>query len=146
MKAMSFGNSGAVILGLVAGIALACGGDGESAAQRDGLAYTPRLAGVSLRGFVVRPLAPGELGADTSLPIYHRFHHRCSGCHVTPSPRQAPAGAWPRIVERMGQNIEAAGLIPLAEEDAEAITELMQRNASKPGESAPGRSAARPRR
>lgn len=138
MKAMSLGNSGAVILGLFAVIALACGGpDRESAAQQDGRAYTPRLAGISLRGFVVRPLAPGELGADTSLPIYHRFHHRCSGCHVAPSPRQAPAGAWPRIVERMGQNIEAAGLIPLAEEDAEAITELMQRNASKPGEPPP---------
>lgn len=145
MKAMRFGNSGAVILGLVAGIALACGGpDGDSAAQRDEPAYTPRLAGVSLRGgsFAVRPLAPGELGADTLLPIYHRFHHRCSGCHVAPSPRQAPAGAWPGIVERMGQNIEAAGLLPLAEEDAEAITELLQRNASKPGEPPPARSGA----
>jgi hypothetical protein len=138
---MSFGNSGAVILGLVA--ALACGGpDGKSAAQGDGLAYTPRLAGVSLRGFAVHPLAPGELGADTSLPIYHHFLHRCSGCHVAPSPRQAPAGAWPRIVERMGQNIEAAGLIPLAEEDTEAITKLMQRNASKQGEPPPARSGA----
>lgn len=143
MKAMSFGNSGAVILGLFAVFALACGGpDREPAAQRNGQAYTPRLAGISLRGFAVRPLAPGELGADTSLPIYHRFHHRCSGCHVAPSPRQAPAGAWPRIVERMGQNMEAAGLIPLAEEDAEAITQLMQRNASKPGEQPPARSGA----
>ena len=91
-------------------------------------------------------LAPGELGADTSLSIYHRFHHRCSGCHVAPSPRQAPADAWPRIVERMGQNIDAAGLIPLAEEDAEAITQLMQRNASKPGEPPPARSGAGDRR
>jgi len=45
----------------------------------------------------------------------------------------------------MGQNIEAAGLIPLAEEDAEAITELMQRNASKPG-APPARSDAGDRR
>ena len=130
---MRTGRSRAIILGLVAVLPLACGWpDEESAAQRDELAYRPRLAGVSLRlSFPVQPLAPGELGADTSLPIYHRFLHRCSGCHVAPSPGQAPAGAWPRIVERMGQNIEAAGLIPLAEEDAEAITELMQRNASR---------------
>jgi hypothetical protein len=144
---MSFGTGGAVILGLAAALALACSGpDGESAAQRAGLAYTPRLAGISLRGFAVRPLVPGELGADTSLPIYHRFHHRCSGCHVAPSPRQAPAEAWPRIVERMGQNIEAAGLIPLAEEDAEAITQLMQRNASKPGDPPPARPGTGDRR
>jgi hypothetical protein len=46
----------------------------------------------------------------------------------------------------MGQNIEAAGLIPLAEEDAEAITQLMQRNASKPGEPPPAGSGAGGRR
>ena len=148
MKQTSFGNRGAVIVGLVAALALACGGpEGESAVQRAEPAHTPRLAGVSLRGgsFAVRPLVPGELGADTSLPIYHRFHHRCSGCHVAPSPRQAPADAWPRIVERMGLNIEAAGLIPLAEEDAEAITELMRRHASEPA-APPAHSGAGERR
>jgi hypothetical protein len=144
---MRFGTS-AVIFGLAAALALACSGpEGESGAQRGGPGYTPRLAGISLRGsFPVQPLAPGELGADTSLPIYHHFLHRCSGCHVAPSPRQATADAWPRIVERMGQNIEAAGLIPLAEEDAEAITQLLQRNASKSGEPPPAGSGTGGRR
>jgi hypothetical protein len=46
----------------------------------------------------------------------------------------------------MGPTNDADGLIPLAEEDAEAITQLMQRNASKPGDPPPARPGTGDRR
>ena len=124
-----------LVFGLGAALlALSCGERvAESPALGEERVFRPPLAGVSSRlRFRVEPLAPGEVGADTLLPVYHRFLHRCSACHVAPSPRQLPAASWPRIVERMGRNIDAAGLLPLEEEDADGIVELMQRNAPEP--------------
>ena len=79
--------------------------------------------------FKLQPLQEGELGADAEDPLYHRFLHRCSGCHVAPSPIQRQAGSWPLIVDRMARNVEAAGLLPMENEEAEAIASLLQRHA-----------------
>jgi hypothetical protein len=118
------------ILALLAAVALACGGGGEPAGGDAAPAGRPRLAGVSVRlRYAVQPLAPGELAADTAPPLRHFFEHRCSACHAAPSPRQLPAASWPRVVERMQGNIEAAGLLPLEDADAARIVELLQRHA-----------------
>jgi hypothetical protein len=95
------------------------------------------LAGVSARmEFPVKALQWGEMGTYVEGPLYHRFLHRCSGCHVAPSPTQQPAGSWPSIVGRMAGHVEAAGLLPFADEEAKAITGLLQRHAPRDGKAA----------
>ncbi len=123
----------AVLLASAAVLPVACGdGGAESAGSGGPPAGRPRLAGVSTRlRYTVDSLSPGEMGSDTLLPVYHRFHHRCSACHAVPSPAQVPAGSWPRVVERMRGNIDEAGLLPLEKDEAEEYIELLQRNASQ---------------
>lgn len=95
------------------------------------------MAGVSARmEFPVKALQAGEMGTDEEGPLYHRFVHRCSGCHVAPSPIQHPGGSWPSIVGRMAGHVESAGLLPFADEEAKAITRLLQRHAPRDGEAA----------
>lgn len=88
------------------------------------------MAGVSARTEIsVRPLRAEDLGMDAEGEVYHRFVHRCSGCHVTPSPIQHPAGSWPSVVHRMARHAGAAGLLPIENEEADAIAALLQRHA-----------------
>lgn len=95
------------------------------------------MAGVSARmEFPVQALRAGELGTDEEGPLYHRFLHRCSGCHVAPSPIQHAAGSWPSIVGRMSRHVGAAGLLPIENEEADAIAALLQRHAPGNGETA----------
>lgn len=95
------------------------------------------MAGVSARTkFWVRPLRAEDLGTDAEGEVYHRFVHRCSGCHVTPSPSQHPAGSWPSIVHRMARHAGAAGLLPIENEEADAIAALLQRHAPRDVEAA----------
>lgn len=111
----------------VAVLAAACG-----RAERVSTSFS--LAGVSARmEFPVKALQGGEMGTEEEGPFYHRFLHRCSGCHVAPSPIQHPAGSWPSIVGRMAGHVEAAGLLPFADEEAKAITGLLQRHAQRDG-------------
>jgi len=95
------------------------------------------MAGVSARmEFPVKALQGGEMGTDEEGQLYHRFLHRCSGCHVAPSPIQHPAGSWPSIVGRMAGHVESAGLLPFADEEAKAITGLLERHAPRDVEAA----------
>lgn len=119
---------GLVMVGTVV-LAAACG-RAEEGSRKDVVAASFPMAGVSARmDFKLQPLQEGELGADAEDPLYHRFLHRCSGCHVAPSPIQRQAGSWPLIVDRMARNVEAAGLLPMENEEAEAIASLLQRHA-----------------
>ena len=101
----------------------------------------PPLAGVSARGIDgVEPARRGDFGADTARPLWHLFQHRCAACHVAPSPGQHTRAGWPRVVRRMGENMDSAGLLPLSDRDAVAITEFLRTHApADPGKRAKGK-------
>lgn len=90
----------------------------------------PPLAGVSAKvDFQVDSIRYGDFGADTTGALWSRFNHRCSGCHVAPSPVQHPAGSWEGIVDRMRAHVESAGLLSLEENEAGVIVDLLDRHA-----------------
>lgn len=122
----------AATAGVVVGAA-ACGGESSPPPRAEPFMVLPPLAGVSARQDIeVEPVTPGDFGADTTGPLWHRFKHRCSACHVAPSPAQHAAGEWDRVVDRMGENIESAGLLPLSDRDAAAIAEFLREHAERP--------------
>ena len=121
---------GAGLLVFVAAITVG-GGDERSASPT--VSETP-LARISTRlDAPVTPLSPGDLGADTLAPAYHRFRARCAGCHVAPSPKALPPEGWPRVLERMSGHIEDAGLLPLDTDDRRSILDLLERHAPTAG-------------
>lgn len=94
----------------------------------------PPLARVSVRKTIrVEPARAGDFGADETGPAWHRFEHRCSGCHTAPSPAQHTVAEWPRVVGRMSGNMRSAGLLPLAERDSLDIVDLLLRHAPAKG-------------
>lgn len=120
----------AVVFGL-AGLA-ACGGERKEPPRAEPFMVLPPLAGVSARKAIdVDPARPGDFGADTTGPVWHRFQHRCAACHAAPSPAQHPAYEWARVVQRMEKNVGAAGLLPLSGQESKAITELLEKHAPK---------------
>lgn len=117
----------------VAVTAAACGsGEPEPERPVEPLRVLPPLARISERSDIrVEPARPGAFGADTTGPVWHRFNHRCSSCHALPSPGQHTARQWEAVVERMGENIDSAGLLPLSKEDREGITGFLRRHARR---------------
>lgn len=108
---------------------VACGGETAEPPAEPFMARPP-LAGVSAKiDFQVDSIRSGDFGADTTGALWSRFNHRCSGCHVAPSPVQHPAGSWGGVVDRMGSHVESAGLLSLEEDEAEAIVDLLDRHA-----------------
>lgn len=59
------------------------------------------------------------------------FRDRCSRCHALPDPSLHPPGEWPAVVDRMGENMERAGLEELSDADAEAIVAYLERTAAR---------------
>ena len=111
----------------------ACGGEKAPEPAAEPFMVRPPLAGVSANvDFTVDSIRPGDFGADTTGPLWSRFNHRCSGCHVAPSPKQHPAGRWAEVVDRMGGHFEDAGLLPFSEAEADTIAAFLDRHA--PGE------------
>lgn len=111
--------------------AAACGsGEPEPERPVEPLRVLPPLARISERSDIrVEPGSAAEFGADTTAPVWHRFNHRCSSCHAFPSPTRHTAGEWEAVVERMGENIDSAGLLPLSKRDARNITGLLRDHA-----------------
>jgi len=110
--------------------AAACGsGEPEPERPVEPLRVLPPLARISERGDIrVEPGRAAEFGADTSAPVWHTFNHRCSSCHAFPSPGLHTTREWEAVVERMGENIDSAGLLPLSKRDAREISELLGRH------------------
>lgn len=92
------------------------------------------LAGVSaLRKIELEPLDPRALEGDTTSPEFHRFVHRCSACHQPPAPRQHTRAEWERVVRRMTQHVDSAGLLPLSALDRQQILRFLSRHAGDAG-------------
>lgn len=74
------------------------------------------------------PLAAGELPDE---PAARDLRRRCAGCHDVPGPRTDPQEGWSRVLDRMEDHIEDAGLLPLADEEKHAILEMLRRTRPK---------------
>ncbi|MDX1623822.1 MAG: hypothetical protein R3199_07555 [Gemmatimonadota bacterium] len=86
------------------------------------------MAGISKRiDPDVVPLAAAELEGE---PGARALRRRCAGCHDVPGPRTDPDEGWARVLDRMEGHIEDTGLLPLMEEDREAILEMMRRRST----------------
>jgi hypothetical protein len=94
----------------------------ELAATRLAPTGTAPQAGISARAPIrVRPI-PNRLARQLrDDPDFQRLSHRCGVCHATPDPSLHEEAEWPNIVRRMSGTIDAAGLLPLADADREAI-------------------------
>lgn len=86
-------------------------------------------AGISARAPIrVRPI-PTRLARQLRPdPDFQRFSHRCGVCHATPDPALHGEAEWPKIVSRMSGTIDAAGLLPLADADREAILRVLRQH------------------
>ena len=93
---------------------------------------TDYLAGVSvLRLPGLRPLNPSLIGADTTTQGFHRYVHRCGGCHATPDPSIRTSSQWEYVVPRMEGLIRDLGLIPLSHLEKPLILGFLERHAAK---------------
>jgi hypothetical protein len=107
-----------------------------SVAARRELAATPLApvgtapqAGVSARTPIrVRPMPSSLARQLRGDPDFQRLSHRCGVCHVTPDPSLHDQAEWPNIVRRMSGTIDAAGLLPLADADREAILRTLRQH------------------
>lgn len=98
-----------------------------AAAQREA---GPKHAGVSARWAPdVRALSPRRLGEDTLSPEYRTLVQRCAGCHAVPDPRLHGAGEWSGIVNRMRIYADSAGLLPLTDDQRDAVLRILRRHA-----------------
>jgi hypothetical protein len=101
----------------------------ELAATRLAPSGTAPQAGVSARAPIrVRPI-PNRLARQLrDDPDFQRLSHRCGVCHATPDPSLHEDAEWPNIVRRMSGTIDAAGLLPLADADREAILRTLRQH------------------
>jgi hypothetical protein len=101
----------------------------ELAATRLAPTGTAPQAGVSARTPIrVRPI-PNRLARQLrDNPDFQRLSHRCGVCHATPDPSLHEEAEWPNIVRRMSGIIDAAGLLPLADADREAILRTLRQH------------------
>lgn len=129
---------GAVLLGVhawrdrvhVAGMEAEVLARRELAATRLAPAGSAPQAGVSARAPIrVKPIPTSLSRQLRSQPDFQRFSHRCGVCHATPDPALHAGTEWPNIVSRMSGTIDAAGLLPLAETDREAILRVLRQHA-----------------
>lgn len=87
----------------------------------------------------LRATEPGALPAGEGAEL---FRDRCSQCHALPDPAQHVPGEWSNVVERMRENMRAADVAGLSDEEAAAITAYLERAAraaSGPGRTDPRR-------
>lgn len=74
----------------------------------------------------LRATEPGALPAGEGAEL---FRDRCSRCHALPDPAQHEPGMWSAVVERMRENMRAAGVAELSDEEAAAIAAYLDRTA-----------------
>jgi len=129
-----------VLLGIRSGAAVRRLGSGRPAPElvwgdrawvRAGAGVYAPWAGVSAAARPdIRPLRSGRLGRLTESAGYHAFRHRCSSCHTPPDPAMHTLGEWRGIVRRMGEWMDAAGVMPMAPADTAAIGAFLERAAA----------------
>lgn len=89
------------------------------------------LAGVSLNRPRVTPLDEDALGGLARSPDYPVFLHRCTSCHATPDPGMHEPGQWRGVVRRMDGWREKAGVMPITDDEREAVVRFMDRAARR---------------
>ena len=88
------------------------------------------LAGMSATRLIeVEPLDVRKLDGDTVGPAYLAFHTRCSACHAPPAPGSKTASLWSGVMNRMSDNQEDAGLMPMRPGEKALVLEFLQRHA-----------------
>lgn len=89
-------------------------------------------AGVSMRTPPeLQPMDPSSFGADTASREFHLYRMRCAACHEVPDPGLKTGSQWSYLVERMKGKTATAGLIPMADAEADSILELLSRHGKR---------------
>lgn len=70
------------------------------------------------------------LGPDASPPIADDLlSKKCGVCHAVPGPQAHTAAEWPAVIMRMQSRRTAQGFAPLSDDEVEAITKILQKDA-----------------
>jgi len=72
------------------------------------------------------PISAPDTASDPAAALFARS---CARCHALPDPRQHTAAEWPAVVARMRQNMEKMGVAPISDDEANRITEYLERRA-----------------
>ncbi|MGD2067174.1 MAG: hypothetical protein PVI57_00710 [Gemmatimonadota bacterium] len=89
-------------------------------------------AGVSTRARAdIDPLDVSSLDGDTTAADFKLYQMRCAACHELPDPTMKTGEHWSFLIGRMQGKTETAGLIPMTDEEAEAILGFLRRHARR---------------
>ncbi len=68
--------------------------------------------------------APEKLIQENT-PQARLFRERCTQCHALPHPSEHTASEWPKVVERMRENMEKFKRVPLTDSEAQQIVAFL---------------------